>query len=143
MIAVAIEVYSAVSNYYDRFAKSRVILVKKKLREEQNLNGSRDRAQTVDEVDNVPTLLDNTSGFKVKKNYLDFEFNKDGRVSKRTLFSVNETDEEIEDSSFLNVSQNDGDEASITVLGLENNSSHEDEAQASQFLSVKQAKPGS
>jgi hypothetical protein len=92
MIAVAIEVYSAVSNYFDRFAKSRVILVKKKLHNQQTEKIQ--RSNTVDELDNIPNLLDNESAFKINKNYLDFEFNRDGRRSKHSLYSVIEADED-------------------------------------------------
>lgn len=83
MIAVAIEVYSAVSNYYDKFAKSRVILVDEKLRKkmqklrdlEQALKKVNDRSNSLDDsfIHNIPKLIPKDDLNEISDHY-DYEF---------------------------------------------------------------------
>lgn len=83
MIAVAIEVYSAVSNYYDKFAKSRVILVDEKLRKkvqklrelEQILKKVNDRSHSLDEstINSIPKLIPEDELNEIS-GYYDYEF---------------------------------------------------------------------
>lgn len=83
MVAVSIEVYSAVSNYYDRFAKSRVQYVDEKLRKkmqklreiELRIKKANERAVSLDDsfLKQMPKLVENNESIHVR-NYYDQEF---------------------------------------------------------------------
>ena len=84
MIATAIEVYSAVSNYYDKFAKSRVQFVDEDLRKkmqklkelEKTIGEYSQRAKTMDEssFNALPKLIPETEDSRERIDYLDSHF---------------------------------------------------------------------
>lgn len=83
MIGVAIEVYSAVSNYYGRYAKTLVEYVKTKhTREPKHV----ERANSVDELEKVEGLGEENPKFKLRKNYMEFFFNSKQKSTKHHLF---------------------------------------------------------
>lgn len=86
MVATAIEIYSAVSNYYDKFAKSRVQFVDEDLRKkmqkirelEKIIKQYTERAQSMDDsfVTNVSKLIPETEESFQISSYFDNEFSE-------------------------------------------------------------------
>jgi hypothetical protein len=86
MVATAIEIYSAVSNYYDNFAKSRVQFVDEDLRKkmqkirelEKIIKQYTDRAQSMDDsfICNVPKLIPESKESSKIPSYFENEFSE-------------------------------------------------------------------